>query len=179
MLSISHMPFPKNSASAGPCVRRRLADRRTSALVDAGVTLFELLMVLAIMSLTIVASAASIEGSGGAIHLQPLAVRVAADLKLARAETTGLSRPVEVAFDAKAHAYRVAGVRAAVILPPTIAFKLSTSEKFRRTADGAQLVFLADGSSTGGELPLSDGRQSITLAVDWLTGSVVARRSAQ
>ena len=142
---------------------------------EAGFTLLELMVVLAILSLTITAAAVSFGNSGTTVRLQPLAVRVAADLKLARAEAMTQSRPVGVAFDPKTNAYQVAGGRA-VLLPRSVAFKLVTPEAFRRLTDSAQLVFFADGSSTGGELTLSDGRQSVTLLVDWLTGSVLAKK---
>jgi general secretion pathway protein H len=144
---------------------------------DNGFTLLEMLVVLAIMSMTIAAATISFRGSGGAVRLQPLAVRIAADLKLARAEAIAQNRPVEVAFDAAKHAYQVQGSRAAVVLPGSIGFTLVTPAEFRRNTDGAHLVFFADGSSTGGRVTLTDNRLAITLMVDWLTGAVTATKS--
>ena len=151
-------------------------DRPTPA--DSGFTLLELLVVLAIVSMTIAAATISIRGSGGAVRLQPLAVLVAADLKLARANAISQNRPVEVAFDAVKHAYQVQGSRLAVTLPSSIGFQLVTPMEFRRNADGAHLIFFADGSSTGGRLTLSDSRLAITLMIDWLTGAVTATKTA-
>ena len=146
---------------------------------DAGFTLLEMIVVLAILSLTIAATTVSVTGSRGVVRLQPLAVRVAADLKLARTEAVTQNRSVEVVFDAKANAYQIQGSRSAVALPAAIAFKLVTPEEFRRTTDSAHLVFFPDGSSTGGRLTLTDRSLSITLVIDWLTGAVTARRAPQ
>ena len=144
---------------------------------DSGFTLLEMLVVLAIVSMTIAAATISIRGSGGAVRLQPLAVLVAADLKLARADAILQNRPVEVAFDAAKHAYQIQGHRSAVTLPRTIGFTLMTPAEFRRNADRAHLIFFADGSSTGGHVTLTNNRLAITLAVDWLTGAVTATKS--
>ena len=70
---------------------------------EAGFTLLEMIVVLAIMAMAIAFATSSISNSGGAVRLQPLAVRVAADLKLARADAISQNHPVEVEFDAKAH----------------------------------------------------------------------------
>ncbi len=155
-----------------------LGTRSEPPINDHGFTLLEMLVVLAIMSMTIAATTISIRGSGGVVRVQPLAVRVAADLKLARAEAIAQNRSVEVAFNAVTHAYQVQGSRSPVALPSSIGFTLATPEEFRRSADGAHLIFFADGSSTGGRLTLSDKRLSITLIVDWLTGAVTATKSA-
>ncbi len=146
---------------------------------EAGFTLLEMIVVLAIMAMAIAFATSSISNSGGAVRLQPLAVRVAADLKLARADAISQNHPVEVEFDAKAHAYRIQGSRAPVALPGSIGFSLATSREFSRSSDRAHLVFFPDGSSTGGRLTLTDRQTSITLAIDWLTGTVTARRAAQ
>ncbi len=145
-------------------------------LRDLGFTLLEMLAVLAIMSMTITAATVSVRSSGGAARVQPLAVRVAADLKLARSEAIAQNRPVEVAFNAATRTYQVQGSRLPVLLPNSIGFELATPEEFRRSADDAQLIFFADGSSTGGRLTLSDKRRAITLMIDWLTGAVTAAK---
>lgn len=145
-------------------------------LRDLGFTLLEMLAVLAIMSMTITAATVSVRSSGGAARVQPLAVRVAADLKLARSEAIAQNRPVEVAFNAATRTYQVHGSRLPVLLPNSIGFELATPEEFRRSADDAKLIFFADGSSTGGRLTLSDKRRAITLMIDWLTGAVTAAK---
>ena len=164
---------PKTNLGADMHTRPRIgtASQRT----DAGFTLLELLVVLAIMALTVALAAASIRLSRGGPRLQPLAVILAADIRSARTEAITSNRPVGVNFDVKSHAYRI-GAGRAVALPRTIAFKLATSEEFRRPTDVGHLVFFPDGSSTGGQLTLSDPNLSITLMIDWLTGSVTARR---
>ena len=145
---------------------------------EAGFTLLELLVVLAIMAMTLFLAAASIRLSNGGTRLRPLAVSMAADIRLARTKAIAGNRSVGVNFDIKAHAYRI-GAGRAVALPRSIAFKLVTSEEFSRATDAGHLVFFPDGSSTGGRLTLSDRDLSITLMIDWLTGSVTARRLAR
>ena len=163
-------------ARSGASVSPGHQNSRARAIRDSGFTLLELLVVLAIIALTITVSVGSIRSSGGVVRVQPLAVRVAADLRLARADAIAQSRPVEVIFDAKAHAYSIGGAGAAVKLPAGIAFTLVTSQEFQRSVDRARLVFFPDGSSTGGQLTLTDRRLDIVLSIDWLTGTVNARR---
>ena len=145
---------------------------------EAGFTLLELIVALAIMGLTFALAAASIRLSNGGPRLQPVAVSMAADIRFARSEAMASNRTVGVNFDAKAHSYRI-GAGRPVALPRSVAFKLVASEEFRRASDVGHLVFFPDGSSTGGQLTLSDRDLSITLMIDWLTGSVTARRIAK
>ena len=146
---------------------------------ETGFSLLEMIVVMAIMGLAIAVTASSIRGSSAQARVQPLAVRIAADLKLARADAMAQNRAVDVAFDARSHAYQVRGARQPVVLPAAIGFTLVTSPEFARLSDANRLVFYPDGSSTGAELTLTDNRVAITLVVDWLTGSVTARRTVK
>jgi general secretion pathway protein H len=42
----------------------------------------------------------------------------------------------------------------------------------RRNAETGGIRFNPDGSSTGGRVSIGDGRRSIAVGVDWLTGRV-------
>ncbi len=148
-----------------PLPRRRLQS-------SAGFTLFEMLIVLAIVALTLTFSALAIRGKQGPAALLPVAARVAADLKLARSEAMLRNHAVEVVFDPRTRGYRVEGTRAGMLLPADIGFAFATAGDLVRDEHAGHLVFYPDGSSTGGRLTLSDRRRAVTLAIDWLTGSV-------
>ena len=138
-----------------------------------------MIVVMAIMSVALAFAATTLRGGPAQARVQPVAVRVAADLKLARALAMAQNRPVEVAFDAGRHSYNVAGAGASVPLPAAIGYSLMTASALQRQSAGSRLIFYPDGSSTGAELTLTDKRVAITLVVDWLTGAVTARRRQQ
>lgn len=152
------------------------AGRRRASSAERGFSLLELMIVVAIMALTVAVAASSLGRSSTAARLHPLAVRIAADLKLARADAMALNRPVDVAFEANSHAYRVSTARQPVVLPASIGYTFTPAPEFQRLTDADRLVFYPDGSSTGAELTLADGPVAVTLVVDWLTGAVTARR---
>lgn len=143
---------------------------------ERGMTLIELVVVLAIMALTIAVAAATMTSRAVAPRLQPVAVRLAADLKLARADAIASNRTVEVVFDVRGRSYRVRGAGTPVVLPAAIGLSVRSTAGLEQTIDVDRVVFQPDGSSSGLEVTIGDQRARITLVVDWLTGTVTALR---
>jgi general secretion pathway protein H len=152
---------------------------------DAGFTLLEMLIVLALMAIATTASTVSFRGGPNQVALLPVAALVAADLRSARAEAMQHSRVVEVRFDGRARTYLVQGAQSVKRLPDTIGFAFLTNNEGLRADYADRLLFFPDGSSTGGAVTLSskatgtraEANQSLTqraivLSVDWLTGTV-------
>jgi hypothetical protein len=59
-----------------------------------------------------------------------------------------------------------------VALAPQIAIAVTSAATEVIGPTRAAIRFLGDGSATGGQIALSDGRRGATVAVDWLTGRV-------
>ncbi len=139
---------------------------------EAGFSLLEILIVLAVLSLAVGVVAPSFRGPRGSERLRPLALKLATDLKLARSTAILGRRPVPFLIDAKTHTYRVEGAGSPVKLPDTIGLVVFSPREVASGGGAGQLVFFPDGSSTGGRLTLTDQVTSVTLNVEWLTGSI-------
>ena len=57
-------------------------------------------------------------------------------------------------------------------LPERFGYELITARTERVTAERGRIRFFPEGSSTGGRLTVSNGRESQSVDVDWLTGRV-------
>ena len=146
---------------------------------DAGVSLIELLVVLAILAATFALSTSSLRVTGSAARLQPMAQRMAADLRLARTLSIAQSHPIKIVVDAQACSYHIETRGATSIRPCELALAPEIASQ-NLTAPGiAELIFFPDGSSTGGQFTLSDKRSVYSLRVDWLTGSVTVTGSSR
>ena len=139
---------------------------------DAGVSLLELLVVLAILAITFALSANSIRGAGNLARLQPMAQRMAADLRLARTISIARSRSIKINVDASACTYYIETRGTTSIRPCAIALAPGAAGANPALSNSAEIAFFPDGSSTGGQFTLSDKRTAYTLRIDWLTGAV-------
>ena len=128
--------------------------RRHKPPLDEGFTLFEMLIVLALVAMT-AASTLSLRGGPNQVALQPAAALVAADLRTARIDAMQRSRVIEVRFDGRARTYLVQGATSAKRVPDNIGFAFSTVSDGLRADYADRLLFFPDGSSTGGALTLS------------------------
>ncbi len=139
---------------------------------DAGVSLLEFVVALAIFAAALALVVPAFRGAGRTPPLQPLAMRVAADLRMARSTAMAQNRPVSVAIDAPARSYRIEPGQAAVVLPGAFALSLLTRDATQSDAETAVFIFYPDGSATGGGIALSDQRRSVKVLIDWMTGAV-------
>jgi general secretion pathway protein H len=136
---------------------------------DAGFTLIEVIVVLAVLGMVAGLVLARGPQRSAALEMRAASSAVAQTLRVARTRAIMSNQRVTVAFDPRAATLRV-GTAAARSLPPGIAMSVIT------TADlaGAQagIAFLPDGSSSGGRVQLARGAQHVQIGVDWLTGRV-------
>ena len=134
-----------------------------------GFTLLELLVVLTLVGLLLLLLPPVVT-SGGA-GLKAAARDVAAGLKRAQSEAITQNREVAFVLDVNAHQFRIDSESAPHRLPE-VAMRLYTARSELVDAATGAIRFYPDGSSTGGEITLSEGERAHHVAVDWLTGRV-------
>jgi len=161
----------------GPALPPRPAVAR-SLPADGGVTLIELLVVMAILALGAMLALPAFRNAGGSEGLRPTVGKIAAELKLARSSAILHQRPVAFVLDAKSRSYRVPDFGAPVRLPASIGVVLAPDRNPGRIGGGDRLVFFPDGSSSGGQVLISQQGATLTLDVAWLTGAVTLQGSA-
>jgi general secretion pathway protein H len=151
----------------------------TRCVNDAGFTLFEVMLVLALVVMASAASTVAFRRGPQQLALQPTVALVMADLRSARVVAMQRSRVVEVQFDGPARSYVVTGAASAKRFPDNIGFVFSTNSDGLRADYANRLLFFPDGSSTGGALTLSSAGsksdsppRNVVLSIDWLSGTI-------
>ncbi|HVH81748.1 MAG TPA: GspH/FimT family pseudopilin [Stellaceae bacterium] len=137
----------------------------------AGFTLFELLVVLAIMALTTCLIVGYRPSWSGSLGMRGAVSELASSLRLARSQAIANGGSVAMTVDVAAHRYRV-GDGPITSLPPALKVELLTLASERATAAEGMIRFNPDGSSTGGRITVSNNVRSLAVGVDWLTGRV-------
>lgn len=132
----------------------------------AGFTLIEVVVVLAILALLASLVLSRRPQRSAALDMRAASTEVAAALRLARGRAIAANRPVPVRFDAGAATLRV-GADAPRALPPGITLAITAAAE-----QGPAILFLPDGSATGGRVDLTGEGRRAQIGVDWLTGRV-------
>jgi len=137
-----------------------------------GVTLLEMLVVLAIMGL-IAALVLPTFGSGvSTSELRASARQIAAGLRAARSEAVSQRRETFLLIDLAGRRFKVDRNPKEYALPPRIEMKLFTAQRDIVDANTGSIRFFPDGGSNGGRVTLAAGQRKFDIDVDWLTGRV-------
>ncbi len=137
-----------------------------------GFTLIELLVALAIAVLLL--AVVMPFGLHRRDHdaLSSSARDIAAALRLARSRAITANRTMAFIVDVENGFYRPPEASAARAVPAGSHIALYTAEQERLSGTTGAIRFYPDGSSTGGGIALSLGRDRYDILVDWLTGGV-------
>jgi general secretion pathway protein H len=138
---------------------------------QAGFTLLELIVVLAILGLALTLIVGYKPPWSSGLGVRASAGQLASALRVARSQAIASDMPVSVMIDLAAHAYRV-GQEPDRRLPSALTMELLTVAGERRTAVQSAIRFNPDGSSTGGRITVGDAVRKVAVGVDWLTGRV-------
>ncbi len=139
---------------------------------DRGFTLFELLVVLAIVSLVAGFAVPRFWTAIPGVELRQTARSVASTLRSARSQAIFKNRAQDFILDGAARTYGLEGGRQSVLAEAVSASMtgLAEQEKDRQTG---RIRFFHDGSASGGRLTLRTGDRVLQVDVDWLTGHVL------
>jgi general secretion pathway protein H len=136
-----------------------------------GFTLFEVLVVLAIIALvTAIMAPALFRGFGGT-QARAAAYEIAAALRRARNEAVAANADVAVVFDLARGAYAPERARARAV-PEVLHLELYAAEVEQLDATTGGIRFFPDGSATGGQVTVEGEAARYQVDVDWLTGRI-------
>jgi general secretion pathway protein H len=136
-----------------------------------GFTLIEVIVTLAVVGFALVLVTGYKPPWSRGLGLKGTAAELASGLRLARSEAIASNRSVSFDVDVLKHLYRV-GTGKVHSLPPHLSIELLTIAGEKRQDGEGDILFNADGSSSGGRISLADGQRSMAVGVDWLTGRV-------
>ncbi|MEI9886381.1 MAG: GspH/FimT family pseudopilin [Rhizomicrobium sp.] len=133
---------------------------------EAGFTLTELLVVLAIIGLLVAAVPALLQSALPGARSLAAARALAGDLRAARGQAIAGGGATAIRFDAARQIYLSEPGDRRHVLPHAIRFSLQGAKP------AVRIGFYPDGSSTGGVVLVGDAAQRHRVAIDWLSGRV-------
>lgn len=134
---------------------------------EAGVTLIELMVVLAVIAFAAALVLPRVSGSRERLTLEATAVQLSSGLKRARAATLRTNQEHALILDLVERRFWADGAVGAQRLSKAITISAEPVQ------DSGQAVFRfrPDGSASGGRITLESRGKSAVISVDWLTGA--------
>lgn len=140
-----------------------------------GVSLLEMLVVVAILALAGLLAASAFSGGFQGIALRTAAREVAANLRYTRARAISTGIPQRFTIDPAAHTWQAPNDREGEI-PERLRVTFTGARELQpRKGEGA-IMFFADGAASGGRVQLSVEDAALDIDVAWLTGEVTVKR---
>lgn len=136
-----------------------------------GFTLLEMMIVLAVLSLASVLGGFALQPLRQRMELGQAATRLDALLRNARAEALRTGRTTMVRFDAQTRQFAVPSQKQTVTLARSIAVSV-TGAAIGTGPERPTILFLGDGSSSGGVVELRSGAFRAARRIGWLTGRI-------
>lgn len=143
-----------------------------SAGNNAGFTLVELLVVLAVLALALAVVPPSLTGAIDSARFKSTERDLVSALRYARSRAVNSQQAATVDINVKQGKMQVAGRQRALSIPDDVALTLVTAQREQLSEYEGSIRFYPDGSSTGGQVRFSRGEQVWSIDVDWLTGRV-------
>ena len=138
-----------------------------------GMTMIEILVVLAIMAIGAAIVVPMVGGTGASTgDLRSAARQIAAGLRQARSEAIATRRETVLTLDLERRSFRVAQEQRDVALPAKVELKLFTAQSDLVNEKQGAIRFFPDGGSNGGRVTVASGERKYEVDVDWLTGRV-------
>ncbi|HSC23044.1 MAG TPA: GspH/FimT family pseudopilin [Casimicrobiaceae bacterium] len=137
-----------------------------------GVTLLELLIVLAIMAIVAGFVIPMFGGPVSTSELRSAARQLAAGLRLAQSEAVAQRRQTFLVLDVAGKRFKVDNDPQEHKLPSKVELKLFTAQNDLVSESVGSIRFFPDGGSNGGRITVASGDRKFDVDIDWLTGRV-------
>lgn len=134
-----------------------------------GFTLFEMLVVILLISLAVGVLGLGARQAVQAANERRVVGQMVDALRTTRAGAIVSGRAARTEFDLQRLTFQAPG-RAPHAWPPSLQVSLHTAEQLASAVE-----FYPDGSSTGGNLLLANGSRRWRIDIGWLTGSVQSK----
>lgn len=157
-----------------PALTAPFRPRRPPAGVRArmsGVSLLEMLLVLALVAAIALVAAMAMSGGLEGMKLRSAGKEVAAELRYARTRAIATGRPQVFALDVRTRRWTGPGGRHGE-LPDTLSVRYTGARQTQVRGDEGVVRFFEDGASTGGRIELSARSAVWRIDVGWITGEV-------
>lgn len=151
---------------------RRPPNRRAAR----GVSLLEMLLVVALIAATSVLAAAALGGGFAGLQLRSSSKDIAAQLRFTRTHAIATGEPQRFVIDPAAHRWTAPEGRAGDI-PEALGVRFFGARQVQPSRGEGAIVFFPDGASTGGRVQLHRDGAGWNVDVAWLTGRVTLQRA--
>jgi general secretion pathway protein H len=140
-----------------------------------GFTLIEILLTLVIASIITAISASAYNRLSSSAALKATAQDVLVTLRRARISAIAKSEEVAFSLDNDKRIYWVVGSKRQRLIDPSLDLQIFSAKGLSANKSISQIRFAPDGSSSGGEIKISNGKKVHSIVVEWLSGKVEIR----
>jgi general secretion pathway protein H len=148
----------------------------TSAKIQRGFTLVELLVVMVVIGLAYSLVPPLFSSGASSAELKAAARQIATGLRRARSEAISKRQEAVLELDIRQHTFRITGDGHTYKLPHQVDVALHTAQSEVQDMQAGSIRFYPDGSSTGGRINLAGNGQNYQVDVDWMTGRVTINK---
>jgi len=140
-----------------------------------GFTLIEILMTLVIAAAITAISATAYSRLSSSAALKSTAQDILVTLRRARISAIAKSEEVSFSLDNNKRVYWVVGSKRQRLIDSSLDMEIFSAKGLSSNKNVSQIRFAPDGSSSGGEIKISNGKKAYSVVVEWLSGKVELR----
>jgi general secretion pathway protein H len=146
-------------------------DESKDRSLEAGFTLIEMLVVLAILALAAAFAGPLVSGKSEGLRLQLASTELVSAFQVTRSAAIVRNTETTLMIDVERRTFK------STVVPQRsfahdVEAKLTFASRIRSASSEGGFIFFPDGSSTGGDVTLSLRGKQTKLCIDWLTGAV-------
>lgn len=141
-----------------------------------GVSLLEMLLVIALIGAVSVIAAAAFSGGFRGMQLRSAAKEIAAQLRYTRTRAIATGEPQKFVIDPQARSWQAPDGHDGEI-PDALRVSFTGARQAQPAEGVGAIMFFEDGAATGGRIRLSLEQAAWNIDVAWLTGEVSVGRA--